>query len=100
MEDKLKSIAPAYNFIVRTQEEDIAWAKKLVAMTVEEMLKRVPKEEPWFKLNCPEIKAVFPHLSTSTLKKWAMKGRLGKLGEDKKFYVQISEIKEYLFKNN
>jgi hypothetical protein len=86
--------------IYRTFEDDAVFINKAIERAIEKVFEKIPTREPYYKLKNPNIKAVFPDLSQTTLKKWAMQGRLGKLGEDKKFYVRISEIERVLFENN
>ncbi len=83
--------------LIRT-DEDLEWAKKLISLTVEELLKKTPKREPYYRLNNPEIKNVFPDVSTVTLQRWCTAGKLGKLFPDGCYYIKISELEKFLLK--
>jgi broad specificity polyphosphatase/5'/3'-nucleotidase SurE len=83
-------------FINRTEEEDAAFARRVAQYTVEEMMKKIPKREPLYNVNSPEVKAAFPTLSENTLRNWCRNGKLGKFGQDKAYHVKLSEIESFL----
>ena len=71
------------------------------AMVCFQKAQHMPKKneiEPTYKITNPIIKETFPNLAISTLKQWCMRGILGKMGTDGKYYVTLSQIQKTLFK--
>lgn len=85
-------------FIVRTLEEDKEFAMMVATFTIENYKPSSKKEEPKYCLSNEKIYEVFPDLKFTTLQKWCMAGKVGKMGTDSKYYVTLKEIENFLFK--
>lgn len=82
--------------IIRTFEQD-----KEFALMVHQYAMSAPRKEtrePIYCLTSPTVAEYFPDLKLSTLRRWAMDGKIGKMGTDGKYYVTLSEIEKKLFK--
>lgn len=71
---------------------------KLVAIEVLKNYKPEP-QETYLAIDNEEIYKVFPDLVKSTLKRWCMSGKVGKICEDGKYRVTIKELERFIFGN-
>lgn len=81
--------------IIRTAEQDLEFALQVHRLATDSPKK--PIKEAYYALKNPKISEFFPDLSFDRLQKWCMKGQVGKMGEDGKYYVTLSEIEYKLF---
>jgi hypothetical protein len=89
--DKMYSM-PAPEFVIWSSEQVEAVAQRAAEIAAENVHKRMPKREPRYLVDDPEIFIAFPGTKTSAIKRWCRQGLCGKFGEDKRWRVTLSEL--------